>query len=225
VKAGSTGAIVDASGNAWSITSTNQVAVNGVADSTTANVTELAFVNGTIWQENSSYLWYGKTSPTAAWSPNLGTTTSPLPTSVSISATETTATVNLSQVSVTATAGDHMAFISGSGDTVNLSGGTDTITDTGSANTYVLPAAGKGYDAFTSNILTGTDKLDLRTALAATNWNGATSTLSKYLSVTDSSQGAVVSVAPTSGGVGAAIASISGATTANLTTLLAHAVT
>lgn len=53
--------------------------MNGTADTTTANVIELAYVNGTIWQENSSDLWWGKTQPTASWSPATGTATSPLP--------------------------------------------------------------------------------------------------------------------------------------------------
>ncbi|MEA2740440.1 MAG: hypothetical protein QOH05_3747, partial [Acetobacteraceae bacterium] len=81
VVTGTTAAITDASGNKWTITSGGQVAVNGVADTTTANVTELAYVNGTIWQENASKLWWGETKPNAAWSPAAGTATSPLPAS------------------------------------------------------------------------------------------------------------------------------------------------
>ncbi|MEA2738424.1 MAG: hypothetical protein QOH05_1731, partial [Acetobacteraceae bacterium] len=134
-------------------------------------------------------------------------------------------TVSLSQISVAAVSGNHAVFITGRGDTVTLSGGTNTITDTGGTNTYVIPAAGKGYDTFTSNILTIGDTLDLRTALAATNWNGSTSTLAKYLSVADNAQGAVLSIAPTSGGTGVAIATINGAATATLTSLLAHSIT
>jgi hypothetical protein len=118
-----------------------------------------------------------------------------------------------------------MLFITGNGDTVKLSGGTDTITDTGGGNTYVIPAAGLGNNVFTSNILASGDTLDLRTALAATNWSGSASTLATYLHVTDTAQGAVLSIAPTSGGAGVAIATINGATTASLTSLLAHALT
>ncbi len=77
VKAGSTAAITDAAGAKWTITGGSQLALNGVADTSTANVTELAYVNGKIWQENSSNLWYGETSPSAGWS--AGTSTSPLP--------------------------------------------------------------------------------------------------------------------------------------------------
>lgn len=207
------------------ITSGGQVAVNGTVDTTTGNVTELAYVNNEIWQENTSDVWWGKTSPAAAWSPGTGTTTSPLPAPVVISAGTATSTVSRSQVSVVATAGSHMVFISGSGDIVNLSGGTNTITDSGSGNTYVLPAAGNGSDTFTSNVLTMGDTLDLKTALAATGWNGATSTLPNYLTVSESAQGATLSIAHASGGAGIAIATIEGLTTVNLTTLLAHALT
>ncbi|MGD0104567.1 MAG: glycoside hydrolase family 16 protein, partial [Rhodopila sp.] len=63
VIAASGGTMTDATGNDWTITSSGQVAVNNLADATTANVIELAYVNGTIWQENSSDLWWGKTSP------------------------------------------------------------------------------------------------------------------------------------------------------------------
>jgi hypothetical protein len=118
-----------------------------------------------------------------------------------------------------------MVFINGKGDTVNLAGGSNTVTDTGSGNTYVIPAAGNGTDTFTNNIFTDGDTLDLRTALAATNWKGTTTTLSNYLSVTDTTAGAVLSIAPTPGGVGVAVGTIDGATTANLTSLLAHALT
>jgi len=181
VKAGSTAAITDASGNKWTITAGAQVAVNGTVDAVTANVTQLGYVNGTIWQENSDKMWWGETKPNDAWANTAGTATSPLPTSVTIPQTQASTTVSLSQVSVVATAGDHMLFISGTGDTMKLSGGTNTVTDTGGSNTYVLPAAGKGYDAFTSNVLTAKDTFDLHTALAATNWTGSTATLSNYL--------------------------------------------
>ena len=70
-----TATFTDASGNVWGI-SGGQVTLGGVADTTTANVEILTYIFGTIWQMNSANFWYGKTSPTAAWS--AGTTTSPL---------------------------------------------------------------------------------------------------------------------------------------------------
>jgi hypothetical protein len=72
-------AITDASGNAWTVVN-GQVAVNGVVDKTTANVTHLAYVDGAVWQENSSDLWWSKTSPAASWDPPYGTSTVPVST-------------------------------------------------------------------------------------------------------------------------------------------------
>jgi hypothetical protein len=225
VISGSPAAITDASGNEWTIASNGEVAVNGVDDTTTANVTELAYVNGTIWQENSNDLWWGKTSPTASWSPSAGTATSPLPAAVTIAPNSTSATVSQSEITAAATSGTNILFVQGSNDVVDLSGGTNTVSDTGSANTYVLPAAGNGSVDFTSNILNTGDTLDLKPALAATNWDGTAGTLANYLQVTDSSKGAVLSIASTSGGTGTAIATISGATTMDLSTVLAHSIT
>jgi hypothetical protein len=220
---GSSAAITDAGGNKWTITGGGQVAVNGTTDANTQSVTELAYVSGKVWQENANGLWWGKTSPTDSWSPSTGTAISPL--SITIAANQASAAVSQSQVSINATSGNHIVFIKGSGDTINLSGGTNTITDTGGGNTYVIPAAGKGYDTFSSNVLTSGDTLDLRAALAATNWNGSASSLPNYLAVTNASQGVVLSVAPTSGGMGVAIATINGATGTTLSSLLAHALT
>ena len=69
--------ITDASGNVWSIVN-GQVTANGVTDSATANVKELAYVNGQIWQENSQNLWWSKTAPADGWQPLYGTTTNPV---------------------------------------------------------------------------------------------------------------------------------------------------
>jgi endoglucanase len=225
VKANAPGGIIDASGNKWTITSNGQVAVNGVTDITTANVKELIYVNSEIWQENASNLWWGKTSPAAAWSPGMGTSKSPLSTTVIISQSQASETVSQSNISVVATSGNHLVFITGGGDTMKLSGGTNTITDTGSSNIYVVPAAGNGYDKFASNILGNGVTLDLRTALEATNWAGSASALSKYLTVADTAQGAVLSIAATAGGTAVAIATIDGATIATLSTVLAHSLT
>ncbi|OYV34958.1 MAG: hypothetical protein B7Z80_19775 [Rhodospirillales bacterium 20-64-7] len=223
--AGANAAINDASGNTWTITSSGQVAINGVTDNSTSGVTELAYVNGEVWQENASNLWWGKTSPGGSWSPINGTSASPLPGTGSITQSQTGTTVSVSQVTVDLPASSKMLFVSGTGDTVNVSGGGQSVTDTGSGNTYVIPAAGHGADTFGSDVLKAGDTLDLRTALAATNWNGAASTLASYLSVTNSGQAAVLSIAPTAGGAGVAIATLNGASGTTLSGLLAHALT
>jgi probable HAF family extracellular repeat protein len=54
------GDIVDARKNQWTINSKGQVVENGVADTDTANVIALAYVNGLVWQENSSHTWWAK---------------------------------------------------------------------------------------------------------------------------------------------------------------------
>ena len=56
-----------------------QVAVNGVVDASTANVIEMAYENGIVWQKNTDNLWWSKTSPTASWDPPYGTSTDPIP--------------------------------------------------------------------------------------------------------------------------------------------------
>lgn len=76
VIAPSASTIIDASGNAWGITASSQVAVNGVADTATSNVVELAWVNGLLWQCNTASKWYFKASPTSPWSS--GTSVNPL---------------------------------------------------------------------------------------------------------------------------------------------------
>jgi beta-glucanase (GH16 family) len=132
------------------------------------------------------------------------------------SGSATSATVGQSQISNGATSGTTMQLIKGAGAGVSSSSGQQT---------YVIPAAGNGVEAFTSNILAMGDTLNLTTALAATNWNGSASTLSNYLKVTDSTHAATLSLSATSGGSGVVIATIDGATTATLSSLLAHSIT
>jgi hypothetical protein len=145
--------------------------------------------------------------------------------SLTISSTTASVTVSQSDISVNAMAGVHLLFVSGNGNTLTLAGGTDTITDTGSYNTYVVPADGNGMVEFTSNILTTTDLLDLRPVLAATTWTGTSATIGSYLTVADSTQGATLSVSSKADGTPVAVASFSGATSATLQTVLARAMT
>jgi hypothetical protein len=88
VTAGSTSVITDAAGNTWGINATakctatwatagtiGEITVNGVLDATSCQVTEIAYVAGVVWQENSAGQWFSKSTPTAAW---VGPATSPL---------------------------------------------------------------------------------------------------------------------------------------------------
>ncbi|WP_428535375.1 hypothetical protein [Rhodopila sp.] len=217
------GTLSDNAGNKWTLSSTGVVQENGTAVAGGAGTAALAIVGNVAYgQDATSKAWYTYSPTTQLWS---GSAAPPMTPTVNVAATQAGATVSQGMVSIIATSGNHMMFISGSGDTVNLAGGVNTITDTGSGNTYILPAAAKGSDIFTKNILTDGDTLDLRSALSATTWNGSASTLANYLTVTNPSQGSVLSIASTSGGSGVAIATINGATGTTLSSLLAHAVT
>ena len=124
---GATGSITDASGNKWTITGSGQVAVNGSADTTTASVKELAYVNGTVWQENASNLWWGKTAPNASWSPSAGTSISPVPDNGGSGASPPNNTVVIGATgSITDTSGNKWT-ITGSGQ-VAVNGSADTTT-------------------------------------------------------------------------------------------------
>lgn len=63
----SSAVITDAAGNTWGISAAGQVSVNGSPYVGTANVIELAYVNGLVYQENASQLWWSITGPTAQW--------------------------------------------------------------------------------------------------------------------------------------------------------------
>jgi hypothetical protein len=128
----------------------------------------------------------------------------------------TSATVEQSQVSAAATSGTSMGLLKGS---------VAAVSPSSSGHTYVLPAAGHAAESFTSNILAMGDRLDLTTALAATNWNGSASTLPNYLTVADSAKGATLSISATSGGRRVVIATIDGASNASLSSVLASSIT
>lgn len=124
-----------------------------------------------------------------------------------------------------AVSGDTTFFIDGSNSTIDLSGGSSTVTDNGGSNTFIVAAASTGSATFRNDVLSLGDTIDLRTALAATNWGGSTSDLGNYLSVTDTSSGATISIASTSGGLFVPIATIADETSLNLNGLLSHAIT
>lgn len=127
-------AIVDANCHSWTLVNTggglgNQVYTDGVVNpSFTAQVSEMAFVSGAVWQENSAAFWWFEILPTDTWLPSGGTSTAPNTASVTPSANNTTVT----------TAGY-------------------SITD-GSGNLWTLTASGQVavngvVDATTSNVI------------------------------------------------------------------------
>jgi endoglucanase len=155
VLAKSTTAITDAAGNKWTITAGDQVAVNGVVDGTTANITELAYEKGAIWQENNAKLWWSKTKPTDAWGPDPGTATSPVPTGTTV------AKAVVPSISVTPTSGQTQAINAG---TVGMTiAGTDTITIGGPGMDKVILGSGNDSLRFIS-----------KTSVAVTGGSGRT---------------------------------------------------
>jgi hypothetical protein len=67
--------LCDSASNVWAITSSATVAENGSPAGFSANVVELAYANGVIWQKNASNLWWEFVN--GGWSPNNGTPTPP----------------------------------------------------------------------------------------------------------------------------------------------------
>jgi hypothetical protein len=164
VLANSTAAVVDAAGNQWTITTGGQVAVNGVADGTTANVTELAYEKGAIWQENTAKLWWSKIKPTDAWGPDPGTATSPVPASLTL------AKAVVPSISATPATGQTQTISAGTaGMTI---AGTDTITISGPGMAKVILGSGNDslrFIAMTSVSVTGGSGRTVLTADGGTN--------------------------------------------------------
>jgi endoglucanase len=136
VLAGSSAAIVDAAGNKWTLTTGGQVAVNGVTDTGTANVIAIAYEKGVIWHENTAKLWWGKTTPTAAWGPSAGTATSPVPVVV------VPPKPAVSPDNTVVLAGSSAAIVDAAGNKWTLTTGgqvaVNGVTDTGTANVIAI---------------------------------------------------------------------------------------
>ena len=130
--------IIDANANVWSINASGQVLVNGVADPTTANVVALAYENDQVWQENTSGLWWAKSSPDDAWSPTYGTPVSPLPPIRTWLGGADNAASNLNNWSPTGTPQPGDTLEASSAATINVSGDDlagDNLNIYGSATT------------------------------------------------------------------------------------------
>nr|WP_294520765.1 hypothetical protein [uncultured Rhodopila sp.] len=117
--------IVDTGGNTWTIVG-GRVAVNGVVDPSTANVIEMAYESGVIWQKNADDLWWSKSSPAAAWKPPYGTPVDPIP-NQHASANDTIVTVIPGQPasSITDASGNTWSILNGQ---VSLNGVADGTT-------------------------------------------------------------------------------------------------
>jgi hypothetical protein len=102
-------------------------------------------------------------------------------------------------------------------------GGTDTLTDTGTNNTIVLPLAGQGQDTIHGSVLANGDIFDLRPALAATTWDQQLSDIGNYLSLGTSGSNALVEISSTSGGTPITAAVLVGQGAVSLSDFITHA--
>ena len=68
VVVGTSGEVVSAAGNVYAIDAAGQITENGTVMSSTNAVTELAYVNGTVYQEATSQnLWWSFNETTNQW--------------------------------------------------------------------------------------------------------------------------------------------------------------
>jgi endoglucanase len=68
--------ICDSAGNTWGLNSDGTISLDGGLAPYSANVIELAYVGGVVWQENTSQLWWEYQN--GSWAPADGTSTAPL---------------------------------------------------------------------------------------------------------------------------------------------------
>jgi hypothetical protein len=162
VKAGSTDAVTDATGHQWTIKD-GTVQQDGTAAGYSANVKELAYVDGTVWQENAAgnwWSWNGTNWPgdgTSA-SPLPATPTSPASGSGTPSTTPDTVTVSVVGATKTVTAPSTI-----SGDTFSLTASGAVNATLGSTVTYLKFTGSAGAN------VTGGSAASVITAAAGTN--------------------------------------------------------
>ncbi|MGD0108660.1 MAG: hypothetical protein ABSC06_32165, partial [Rhodopila sp.] len=214
VMAGSTSAITDASGNAWTITAGGQVAVNGVADTTTKGVTELDYTKGLVWQENSNDMWWSKTSPSDTWAPAAGTVTPPVSISVTNAATAAVTTIDATKVQSTTddgatfnlsapgvatvtlgTTADQLAFVAMSSISLTAGSAAATVVADGGNNTFT---AGPGTLDVTGG--TGADSYIYHSGNALLTVEDFAAAKGDILTIDSALKGSLVSASDGNGG-------------------------
>lgn len=149
VLAGSSAVITDTSGNTWGISSGTQVLINGKADTTSVNVVELAWVSSIIWYQNTSAIWFSRSSPASAWSS--GTKSSPLGDTQIVTVTVPTGIQPSAQFTVTGSLTGYaepptLNYEDGTGGFGPLPTGS-TVTTT--AYSFIHPGVGSGSHSLT----------------------------------------------------------------------------
>lgn len=114
----------------------------------------------------------------------------------------------------------------GHNDIIDARLGEVVLTELGSRNTIILAATGGIATKINGDVIGAPDTLDLRTALAATTWNGQQNTLSDYLQVSNSGSGSAIAIDADGRGPGSAvtIALLQNSPGLTYAGLLAHAV-
>lgn len=77
-------AITTEFGEVWTLTADGLVAVNGVPDTTTANVIKIVYSAGLVCQENKALGWWSKSRASDVWSPMVSGPVVPPPTKAAI---------------------------------------------------------------------------------------------------------------------------------------------
>ena len=83
---------------------------------------------------------------------------------------------------------------SGQHNTIDVTKGATTLIENGSANTFILAGLNSVATQISGNIVSRGDTLDLRAALATTNWAGSMADLPNYLAVRSSGAASIISI-------------------------------
>ncbi len=134
-----------------------------------------------------------------------------------------TANPGINQIT-TGTGNDTITF-AGSLNVINAGSGSNYLIDDGGGNTIALPAPGAGTDTIYGNVMTNGDTFDLRSALAATNWNKAANTLGEYLHLSQQRGVETLSISTKANGNSSTVATFQNTGSFSLTTFLSHSIT
>lgn len=108
---------------------------------------------------------------------------------------------------------------------INMGSGKTQINDQGTYNVIKLAAAASGIAVISGKIFQNGTRLDLRTLLDSTSWNGDSAVLSRYLKIWTDETAAYLLVTPTGdGGKTYVTAKLTSYDSLSLSTLLGNAV-
>lgn len=158
----------DSAGNAWGVVG-GVVYENGATAGYSANVIALEDVNGTVWQENASDLWWSWTGN--GWSTGGGTATAPVapvapivPTTPTVPSAPAPATTSANDTAIVGTAG---AITDAAGNTWTITA-AGTVDENGAAAAY---SAGVNQIAYVNGAVWQENAAGDWWEWTGTNWN------------------------------------------------------